>query len=394
MLSYEAMRDMVQDCSLNFLLGSGLSTPYLQTLGNIESLLTQLEARQSLSQEAATMVRASLYKRYFDGVLLRNPRILEPDAEVRPVLDNYCSFLKAISAILINRKSPILNKEVNLFTTNVDIFLEKALEDLEAEYNDGFNGRFRPSYSPVQFKKSHFKKSRHYDNMSEIPVFNLLKLHGSLTWRIHRPGQIVLSPDLKEVLEISKKADAASSHLASLSQDTIDDLVAAAGATKLDDTVKAFVGAYESLLIVNPTKDKFRQTVLNDTYYDLLRIYSNELEKENSLLFAMGFSFADEHIRQLTIRAADVNPTLMIYVLAYDEDARASIAARFPASSIRNGNLRVIAPPPTQPRVPGQTTETVRFDLPTINKTFFEGLAEGKRESVPPASASTDAPAT
>ncbi|MEK9138470.1 MAG: hypothetical protein AAB393_15195, partial [Bacteroidota bacterium] len=145
---------------------------------------------------------------------------------------------------------------------------------------------------------------------------------------------------------------------------------------------------------VNPTKDKFRQTVLNDTYYDLLRIYSNELEKENSLLFAMGFSFADEHIRQLTIRAADVNPTLMIYVLAYDEDARASIAARFPASSIRNGNLRVIAPPPTQPRVPGQTTETVRFDLPTINKTFFEGLAEGKRESVPPASASTDAPAT
>jgi hypothetical protein len=41
-------------------------------------------------------------------------------------------------------------------------------------------------------------------------------------------------------------------------------------------------------MIVNPSKKKFEDTVLNETHYDLLRIYNNELEKENSVLFVMG----------------------------------------------------------------------------------------------------------
>jgi hypothetical protein len=40
-------------------------------------------------------------------------------------------------------------------------------------------------------------------------------------------------------------------------------------------------------MIVNPSKKKFKDTVLNETHYDLLRIYNNELEKENSVLFVM-----------------------------------------------------------------------------------------------------------
>jgi hypothetical protein len=58
-------------------------------------------------------------------------------------------------------------------------------------------------------------------------------------------------------------------------------------------------------MIVNPSKKKFEDTVLNETHYDLLRIYNNELEKENGVLFVMGFSFADEHIRELTLRVAN-----------------------------------------------------------------------------------------
>jgi len=40
-------------------------------------------------------------------------------------------------------------------------------------------------------------------------------------------------------------------------------------------------------MIVNPAKTKFEDTLLNQYYYDLLRIYSNELEKENSVLFVI-----------------------------------------------------------------------------------------------------------
>ncbi|WP_228715105.1 hypothetical protein [Klebsiella pneumoniae] len=42
--------------------------------------------------------------------------------------------------------------------------------------------------------------------------------------------------------------------------------------------------------LVLPRKDKFRETLLENVYYDLLRTYSNELDKEGSLLIVFGFS--------------------------------------------------------------------------------------------------------
>lgn len=35
-------QNIVQDCNLNFLIGSGLSNPFFGTLGNIEIWLTEL----------------------------------------------------------------------------------------------------------------------------------------------------------------------------------------------------------------------------------------------------------------------------------------------------------------------------------------------------------------
>ena len=70
--------------------------------------------------------------------------------------------------------------------------------------------------------------------------------------------------------------------------------------------------------LVLPKKDKFKETILNQTYYDLLRIYTNELDRENTLLIAEGFSFADEHLLSLTKRALK-NPTLKLIVFCYDK---------------------------------------------------------------------------
>jgi hypothetical protein len=89
-------------------------------------------------------------------------------------------------------------------------------------------------------------------------------------------------------------------------------------------------------MIVNPSKKKFKDTVLNETHYDLLRIYSNELEKENSVLFVMGFSFADEHIRELTLRVANTNPTSIIYIFVHGE---ASDIYRELKSKAKNRNI-------------------------------------------------------
>jgi hypothetical protein len=323
----------------------------------------------------AKIIRVSLYKRYFDEVINKNLQILEPEVAARPVLEQYRTFLKCMNSILLKRKVTLLSKEINLFTTNIDIFLDKALEDLSLEYNDGFNGRFRPTFSLSNFKTSRFKKSLHYDKTAELPVFNLLKLHGSLSWEI-RNGTVTFSIDLNHIKEVAKRI-LSPDHVVTVPDGaTIGGLLAAASAKKSDATTDAFLESYDKLLIVvNPTKEKFKHTLMNQTYYELLRLYNNELEKENTVLFVMGFSFADEHIREITLRAANSNPTLMIHVIAHSSDAKAAIEANFGSNAVRNNNINFIAPD-LDTTVAAGPVDKFKYDLQTINKQIYGDLLQ------------------
>lgn len=80
--------------------------------------------------------------------------------------------------------------------------------------------------------------------------------------------------------------------------------------------------------LILPHKGKFLETLMGRTYYDLLRIYSNELDKENSLLIAFGFSFVDEHIYDLTQRVLK-NPSLILVIFAFDEEAKNGYEEKF-----------------------------------------------------------------
>src|SRR5690554_2060197 len=196
-----------QDCNINFLIGSGLSTPFFGTLGKIEEWLTDLEKAKDdllISDDQYNFIKASLYNAYFEVAMQGNLDILKFDDEVTEYLKiddtdspdeknskklnntflSYKDFLNTLNHILYERRSNTVSKQVNLFTTNIDIFLEKTLEHLDLHFNDGFNGIFKKKFSLSNFKKSFYQKSLQYDNISEIPVFNLLKVHGSVTWKM------------------------------------------------------------------------------------------------------------------------------------------------------------------------------------------------------------------
>lgn len=76
-------------------------------------------------------------------------------------------------------------------------------------------------------------------------------------------------------------------------------------------------------------KSKFEETVLERCYYDLLRIYANELDRNNALLLVSGFSFRDEHIRDLTLRAAKSNPRLLLLIACHRGDKAAEFEGYF-----------------------------------------------------------------
>ena len=372
-MNIERLKDTIQDCNINLLVGSGLSCPFLPVLGNIEALLTDLDT-SALNTTEKKIVRVSLYKRYFDTVINRNVQILNGDVAATPVLQQYKALLRCLNTILVKRKVTILSKEVNLFTTNVDIFMDKAIEDLNVEYNDGFNGRFKPTFSLSNFKISRFKKSLHYDKTSELPVFNLVKLHGSLSWTMEGNESVVFCVDLQHVKEVAAKALSTDHVIDIPDHATLATLLPSLAGKKADAATDAFISAYEKLLIVvNPTKDKFRHTLMNQTYYELLRLYSNELEKENTVLFAMGFSFADEHIREITLRAANSNPTLMIYTIAYTSEAKAQIEAAIGTNNMRNNNIEIVGPE-QEDDGSGTLVDKFKYDFSTINGKLFAAV--------------------
>lgn len=371
----ERLKDVIQDCNLNFLLGSGLSMPYIRTLGNIETLLTAVD-KASLPPDDAQVVRCSLYKLYFDQVMVRNKSILDKDADAEPVQAAYSSLLRTLNTILQRRKSTLLGKEINLFTTNVDIFIERSLEEIGLEFNDGFNGRFKPRFSLSNFNKSRSKRSLHFDNVSEIPVFNLIKLHGSVTWHLEDDRTMTFSSTLDRVGAIAA-IDIADGCLVDVEKEgDFAKIAEAAKSLKMTKEMGEFIDAYEDLLVVNPTKEKFKHTLLNQTYYELLRIFSNELEKDNSVLFVMGFSFADEHIREITLRAANSNPTLLVYVFAHSTPSAEAIRGQL-GKDIKNANINIIAP------TAGPTGDDLSYDLATINRLIFQRMFPDETESLP-----------
>ena len=338
----ERIKNVVQDGNLNFLLGSGLSRPFLATLGNIEFLLTECDTA-TIDEGVRKILRASLYRCYFLEVIQKNLLIRNSDPSADAVLAEYTTFLRIWNAILLHRKNSLLSKEINLFTTNIDIFPEMAFDSLCLECNDGFNGRFKPQFSPSNFKKSRFKKGLYYDNLAHVEqVVKALPASGAC-------------------IDIPAKA-------------TIADLVAVVTSTTPDPSLDGFLAAYEKLLIVvNPTKEKFRHTLLNHTYYDLLRMFSNELEKENSALFVLGFSFADEHIREITLRAANSNPTLIVYIVAHTSETKAELADRLGATNIKNRNIEIIGPE-QEKDVSGNIVDSFSYDFATINQRFLQPL--------------------
>lgn len=349
-MDHDKFKKIIESCHLNFLIGSGASRNYFATLGNVEDLLTELAKMPATPEKK--ILEASIKKDYFDKAIAGNLFINDPSkikeeaiaGELKSTKTNYHDFLVALNIILLRRRSNIISRQVNLFTTNMDLFMDVTLEEINLEYNDGFSGKLNPVFSTSNYHKSIFQKSPHYDNKAELPLFNLYKMHGSVTWKSDS-RQIVFDSQLqilKDITEVKLEKPLITDFWDGDKQKTMEVLTAEAAKLQEDASFDLFLKAYNQLEIINPTKEKFSTTTVQYNFYELLRMYSNELEKENSVLFVLGFSFADEHIREITKRVANSNPTLLICIFAYSEGSKADIEEKLNMGEIKFKNVEVI----------------------------------------------------
>lgn len=391
-MNINQFKNTIQSAHINFLFGSGLSRPYLTTLGKIEEWLTKADSIEIC--EIRDVVKASLYAKYFNGVMLPCKDYYESGEKIFPkyteVLNNYKKFFLYWNEIIAKRNNNLLDKQINIFSTNIDDFVEHAIESCGIEFNDGFKGHLSPIFREDSFSNVVSKISTLYNNSSMIPVFNYMKMHGSINWKQLPDYNITLDNMLTNISEVQKKLkDIPSSLLFDEfnNNTTFDDIKDFATGlyddSELDekslDKIHNFQNVYDHLVMVNPRKSKFRETVLDLHFYELMRLFSNSLEQSSALLLVAGFSFADEHVAKIVVRAANMNPTLLIVVFAYDESSANEINGNIrKAGSLNNNNILITNPMDYKGWFDkdelSKLAQLSKFDLSSLNEYVFKIL--------------------
>lgn len=387
----ETLKYYIQSANVNFLYGSGLSRPFLSVLGNIEKWLTELNEKRHAEGDKVefAIVEASILKLYFESVMY--PNVAPAGANYDATLAEYRRFLLSWNGLINKRSNRLVGKQVNMFTTNVDLMMERAALGFGVELNDGFQGSIEQAYDAGSFLKTVSKTSLHFQNVSDIPVFNLIKIHGSINWK--NDSDVIKNdiglPTVQAVKDALYGIDAdnfiTTTKIDPATGDTVDktlaEMITEAKVKGLAnaDVFKSFFDEYHKLVMINPTKRKFKESVIDHHFYELMRQYSNNLEKENTLLFVSGFSFADEHISDITQRAANTNPTLHIVIFAFNDADGATIKANLKLHDVCLNNNIVILTPSSIKDINASSQEkaykdfadsVTQFDFKTVNDLF------------------------
>ena len=273
-----------QSCNINILIGAGASSPAIKALGNIDN-----------KTDEAIVKSYNFLKNIYEQNSLLIKKVSNENVDITK--KNYYDFINLLYVILQNRKNYKIEPQVNIYTTNYDLFLEYTLETTNRliNYNDGFvnkNKMFENPYINIaEFNKKISYKTELFDYTSNIPNFNVLKLHGSLNWQVDECSKIVFQHP----------------------QNTLDNL------NKSEtSSIEDVNNILNKIGVVLPNYNKFEKTVLTEVYFSFLRYFSTNLLKTNSLIFAIGFSFNDNHIKELVKTALKSNPTLQLLISIYD----------------------------------------------------------------------------
>lgn len=190
-------------------------------------------------------------------------------------------------------RDPSLGR-LHIYTTNYDTLIEQALDDLGAQYADGFVGRSRPRFDPSSYGLDIYfpgdvaeGRVRRFDKYAQ-----LFKIHGSISWftegteTVQRHGVL---HDLKGWRDTEGTP-----------KERLEGLRA----------VGKRLGSEVAIL---PTANKFAQT-LDLPYAHLFRAFGARLAQPQTFLIVAGYGFGDRHINQI-IDDAMANPGLVLLVV-------------------------------------------------------------------------------
>lgn len=189
-----------------------------------------------------------------------------------PLIELYKQFYRK----LLSRNSTL--PRLNIFTTNYDLYSERAMDLLGIHYVNGFTGGISKFFNPAIFNYALAEKMDLSQSKWSVidNFFYLYKIHGSVNW-IEADGE----NKLFKVKEIQEPSFVQLEH-----QETI---------------------------MIHPTPLKYNAS-LGSPYSDLFREFQKKLMQNNNILVTIGYSFSDEHINNLIFQAFTI-PSFRLIVI-------------------------------------------------------------------------------
>lgn len=164
--------------------------------------------------------------------------------------------------------------KTNIFTTNYDLFNERALDQLGIIFSNGFSGVIERYFNPAVFHYA-FAEQMDLSNNKWNVIDNfiyLYKLHGSISW--------IEDEHSKHLFKIKE-----------LQAPTFTD----------------------KNVMIYPTPVK-QNASFGSPYSDLFREFQKKLMLNNNILITVGYSFSDEHINNLIYQALTIPAFRLIIV--------------------------------------------------------------------------------
>jgi len=302
---------------LNFLIGSGASVPAIPLMSSFRS--------NDISDEEANNFLSDKVKEVSKKVLEDTSKASDEE-DIKVVLKRYSEFIKVILQLLYHANSRQVTKNINIFTTNYDLFIEKSLDELmkyeSFVFNDGGNGYFNRILDSANYNKSVAYRGLNDNYLNELPTLSLIKPHGSMNWERDQEDNILIR---KSVVE--------------------------------------------NPVVVKPTGIEGQETYLNNHFHDMLRVFQLELDKPQSVLIVIGFSFQDDHIAKM-IRRALKNPELMIYIFCYADSDFDVIKKNLSLDNIPR-NLQIVIPSDLEVENKNTLSTSGNFDISSLTKLFI-----------------------
>ncbi len=242
------------------------------------------------------------------------------------VLERYVKFLEKVITLLYTSNSRTVSKSVSIFTTNYDLFIENSLDLLMKNenfiFNDGSNGYFHKVLDSSNYNKSVAYRGLNENYLNELPSISLIKPHGSMNWEKGENNQILIRPYV------------------------------------VDQPV-----------VVKPTGLEGQETYLNNHFHDMLRVFQLELDKPQSVLIVVGFSFQDDHIAKM-VRRSLKNPELMIYIFCYADSDFEVINNNLSLDNIPR-NLQIVIPTALESENKNILNTSGNFDISSLTELFI-----------------------